>query len=461
MQVGELVDFGPVASALAKGDSNQTILEARGTGTGQGRAERRAAKLALSAWVATESQCVIESLASRDQATGELLFEAQGQADLQLARGCVAKLWRKMAADGRRTSRTTLADAVGDGVLALALWRAGAGEGNAAQVCWRAVVQSVSSDQFGDGDTVNACTIQDDWLWPVVLDREDKRERVARRLIERAQARRVERLLGRIDALQRLGGRGRRAGAIVRVGRAAALLLRGAGLDEAARRAGYTDKGRVRGVDQLLRAARRLGIRVLTLRDGRGGDTLSSTFRTGGAPHPDAYVTTALAPRESLDDLATAASESQRSARADCAALQGGLACPSRRQVAPWWIGLVRQARAERSRVCGALVLWRRAPDALDAVANAFGEAATARREAVEAARVKIHADNIANGWRPWAPRPIGPRLPMLPAQSQFFAGVPVLSRVRAMVPKRDAVLTRADGKAAALRWARAAVAQA
>lgn len=213
--------------------------------------------------VPVEAMTIRQALASSEQATGPLLLEAQGQADLVLARACVRKLVARMAADGRPVSDTTKEDAIAAACLSLTEWRqrGDIGERLAARVAWRAVVDEVTADCFGDSIPVH--TVADDWLWFNRAQGDESRiERAARYKVERLAKTRHARLLRRLVNLP--PGRGKRKEAIERVGRAAVFLLQGERLDTAAAIAGFkasgTGRGAVRPGDRLVQAVKRLGL---------------------------------------------------------------------------------------------------------------------------------------------------------------------------------------------------------
>src|ERR1043166_6013539 len=94
------------------------------------------------------------ALQSRFIPAGPLLHECQGQQTLATAKRQAARLAGGMSKAGRGMSDTSQADAVGAGAAAVVAWRNGAeldgGERGAAGVSWRAVVQSVAFDWFGE-----------------------------------------------------------------------------------------------------------------------------------------------------------------------------------------------------------------------------------------------------------------------------------------------------------------------
>lgn len=212
--------------------------------------------------VPVEAMSIAQALASREQAAGALLLEAQGQLDIALARACMRKLVARMAADGRPVSDTTQADAVAAGCMALVQWRANGGEGErlAARVAWRAVVDEISADCLGDAIPVH--TVDDDWLWFNRAQGDESRlERAARLSVERLAKTRHARLLRRMANLP--PGRGKRKEAIERTGRAAVFLLQGERLDTAAAMAGFktkTDRKTGGAGDRLVEAVKRIGL---------------------------------------------------------------------------------------------------------------------------------------------------------------------------------------------------------
>jgi hypothetical protein len=252
---------------------------------------------------------------------GPLLTECQGQLDLAEARGQAARLAASMARDGREMSDTSEAEAVGAGCLAVVAWRNGqdvAGvEIGARGVCWRAIVQSVARDSFGesielwrenDGEGGADCfdSLTGSALpLPRLLGDASRAERAARLLFERARAKRPGLLARRIEAIKAKGGRGRRAASVDRVHRAAVLLLHGESIDKAASAAGFKASGQPGrqfkpAGDQFAQAVRRLGFRFrLNLRQGDpkerkpGGGVfvpMSSATAQALSFHPSALV---------------------------------------------------------------------------------------------------------------------------------------------------------------------------
>jgi hypothetical protein len=215
-----------------------------------------------------EARSISSALASVEQAAGSLLLECQGQFDLQLAERCVRKLDARMQADGReRLNDAILRDAIGAGVLALAVWRStgrgadGAGESLAARVAWRAVVLSISADSFGDSVALHS--VSDDWLFAQALPRESRVERLVRWQVERFALGRSALLVRRVEAIKAQGGSGRRAQAVDRVGHAARLMLAGDNVDTAAERAGYKSSCRTSAANRLARAMRACGVGIV------------------------------------------------------------------------------------------------------------------------------------------------------------------------------------------------------
>jgi hypothetical protein len=248
------------------------------------------------------------ALASGEHPHGELLRECQGHADFRLVEHCLNKLCAKMRGAGRIVERPKAEtvtvrdnanrrfsrqrevggdewrDARAAGLLALTLWRAtgkgadGEPETAAARVAWRAIVKALSTDAFGDSVSIE--TLQEDWLWHNAEQRDESYwERVARRAVEVQATTRQLRLARRMANLP--GGRGRRAGVIEKITRAATLLLDGFLLDEAAAAAGFNARGDGRGkhgaADTLIQACKRLG---LIVRTGNGGQQFTARMNT-------------------------------------------------------------------------------------------------------------------------------------------------------------------------------------
>ena len=219
------------------------------------------------------------ALSSVAMPCGYLLHEAQGQGVLDMARKQAAKLRQSMRRDGRKMSDTTEQEAVAAGAGAVVRWRNGedcdGAEHGAAGVCWRAIVQSVAQDSFGESiedwrgqdddgaDTFDTLTGSALPL-PSLVGDGSRSERASRLLFERARAKRGDLLARRIESLKAKGGRGKRAELIDKIHRAAILLLHGETVDNAATGAGFKGSERygVGAGDRLMRAVRRLGFRV-------------------------------------------------------------------------------------------------------------------------------------------------------------------------------------------------------
>jgi hypothetical protein len=245
------------------------------------------------------------ALSSVAMPCGYLLQEAQGQQVLNMARAMAARLRRSMARDGRKMSDTTEQEAIAAGAGAVVVWRNGqacdgAGHG-AAGVCWRAIVQSVAQDSFGE--SIEEWRGQDEEgadTWdslagsalplPSLIGDGSRSERASRLLFERARAKRGDLLARRIESLKAKGGRGKRAELIDKIHRAAILLLHGESVDNAATGAGFRGSERhgIGSGDRLMQAVRRLGFRVrFNLRQvetkeraGAGGASLPMTAAT-------------------------------------------------------------------------------------------------------------------------------------------------------------------------------------
>ena len=252
---------------------------------------------------------------SDERAAGPLLLEVQGQSDLRLALSSSRKLSKRMTGAGAVVSPEQIQDATGAGVVALGVWRVtgkgsdGEPERLAARVAWRAVVQSMSADRFGDSIPLDS--INDSWLWHHAEqgyngdgrgDSASRRERVASYLVERAArggvfASPVQFTIGFADGrLTEFGERqtqvitlpagavvssrqaqlskrmsrlpvrrGKRGQVIERVTNCASLMLDGFRLDEAATAAGFKgrgDKSRHSSGDTFCQALRRLGFEI-------------------------------------------------------------------------------------------------------------------------------------------------------------------------------------------------------
>lgn len=212
-----------------------------------------------------------------ERPAGELLQSVQAQLDLQLCKSCARKLKGRMAADGHDITQEMLADGIQAGALALAQWRAGAGDATeimAARVAWRAIVHELSQDRFGD--SVQIESVSDDWLWHNAQTKQESRqERAARLFVERAAFQRQSRLQARLASLP--GGRGKRQAVIDKVGNAAAMLLQGERLDTAAAMAGFKGHGRTKAADRLIQAVKRIGLLSKT---GTGGQQFTARMST-------------------------------------------------------------------------------------------------------------------------------------------------------------------------------------
>jgi hypothetical protein len=221
------------------------------------------------------------ALSSVAMPCGYLLHEAQGQGVLDMARKQAAKLRQSMRRDGRKMSDTTEQEAIAAGAGAVVRWRNGedcdGAEHGAAGVCWRAIVQSVAQDSFGESiedwrgqdddgadsfDTLTGSALP----LPSLVGDGSRSERASRLLFERARAKRGDLLARRIESLKAKGGRGKRGELIDKIHRAAILLLHGESVDNAATGAGFKPYGSgrhaVRAGDSLMQAFRRLGFRV-------------------------------------------------------------------------------------------------------------------------------------------------------------------------------------------------------
>ena len=214
-----------------------------------------------------EAMPIKTACASVERAAGSLLLEVQGQSDLQLCRNYSRKLAGRMSGAGAVVSPEQIQDATGAGCVALGVWRAtgkgsdGEPERLASRVAWRAVVQSMSADRFGE--SISLDTISDDWLWHNAEPTcQSRAERAAQLWVERAADQRQARLAVRMSRLP--GGRGKRGQVIERVTNCAALLLDGFRLDEAASAAGFKGgKARHRSAgDTFCQALRRLGFEI-------------------------------------------------------------------------------------------------------------------------------------------------------------------------------------------------------
>ena len=203
-----------------------------------------------------------EELASRAIPKGELLREAQGQLDLKLARACARRLKAKIESNGGKVNEQTERDAVGSGVLAVALWRTGAGdEPRAARVCWRAVERDISGDIYGG--SVEVSSVSESWLAEnaepsavlCVAGIETRGDKATRFLAERGRARRAREVFPRLADLTP-NASARRMELVERIGRACLLILGGDSLDAAALAAGFKGDTKHPAGTRLARAVR-------------------------------------------------------------------------------------------------------------------------------------------------------------------------------------------------------------
>ena len=286
-----------------------------------------------------ECQTVGQLLRSGERPAGPLLQAVQACLDRDLCEWAAYHLNAKMVGDGRESLWqrdegkgagwcATMADAIGDGVQALALWRAGlglvrddsgadavtlgasggvcaawvktvAGAGVsyklvtlAARVAWRAVGDSVARDTFGE--TPAQAAMARDWMiWA----------NDARAWRGLSPEQRAQRRLVAVNAMRDklASGRGRRAALADKVKHAALLMLNGTSADDAAAAAGFKAcprRGRSGAISSSMRMAaalRRAGVRVMSKR---------------------------IAWAQAQDEFEAA---SQRGAKADLARLWGGL----------------------------------------------------------------------------------------------------------------------------------------
>lgn len=207
-------------------------------------------------------QSMGEELASRAVPVSPLLREVQGQHDLRLAQACARRLVAKIKANGGKVNKDSEADAASAGVLALAEWRAGAGdEPRAARVCWRAVSADISQDIYGDG--VELSGVSDGWLmeaveplaFACVSGIETRNDKAARWLAERGAARRAAKVFPALERYASGAGQRRRELAD-RIGRACLLLIGGESLDAAALAVGFKGTKTHPAGTQLARACR-------------------------------------------------------------------------------------------------------------------------------------------------------------------------------------------------------------
>lgn len=301
------------AFSRAENFSNHTN-RARGTGTGlvsvfdalAGAGIKVSAPSSRRIALGSEAMTIAQALASVEQPCGTLLLECQGVRDLALAQSCVSKLAKRMQADGREVNDDTRADAIAASAYALTVWRhTGTGpdgqpETLAGRVAWRAAVKEISRDTFGDSIQIH--TVSDDWLWwNAAQGSESRAERAARFWVERAAKLRQKSLIRRLASMP--AGRGKRAETIERIGNAAAMLLTGETLDNAAAMAGFkgNDKSRVKPGDRFKHACKRIGLAVGQF-DARTSTRFhvpivreEKTWGAGMGPHPE-YVPQFLSP---------------------------------------------------------------------------------------------------------------------------------------------------------------------
>ena len=298
-----------------------------------------------------ECQSVGELLRSGERPAGPLLQAVQAGLDRELCEWSAYHLNAKMVGDGRESLWqrergqaagwcATMADAIGDGVQALALWRAGlclvrdsgadvitlgepggvcaawvkavapvavpasestaqavagywAGQAGAvkvacklasmaARVAWRAVGDSVARDMFGE--TPAQARMARDWMiWATA----------ARDLPELSAEQRAQRRLVAVEAMRAklASGRGRRAAFADKVKQAVLLMLNGASADDAAAAAGFKPcprrgrSGAISSSHRMAAALRRAGVRVMSKRAvwAQAQDEFEAASQRGGA----------------------------------------------------------------------------------------------------------------------------------------------------------------------------------
>ncbi|HVM51261.1 MAG TPA: hypothetical protein VMU04_24740 [Candidatus Acidoferrum sp.] len=224
---------------------------------------------------------------------GPLLQAAQAQLDLARAKRQAKRLVASMTRNGAQVGNAVEPDAIGDACNALQTWRNLIGPKQLESpglISWRACVESVAKrDLYGESISLweapwshlDAQGYCDSGAWdsltgsalplPQLTGDASRADRASRLLYERARAKRPALLARRIDALKQ-GQNGRRLEAIDRLHRACILMLHGQSLDGAAQAVGYHASGQgrhaVKAGDVLLKAARRIGLRVaFTQRD--------------------------------------------------------------------------------------------------------------------------------------------------------------------------------------------------
>ena len=281
-----------------------------------------------------ECQTVGQLLRSGERPAGPLLQAVQASLDRDLCEWSAYHLNAKMVADGRESLWqrdegkgagwcATMADAISDGVQALALWRAGLGlvredsgadvvtlgesggvcaawvksvapmdtgaasvsyklASTAARVAWRAVVDSVARDTLGE--TPAQAAMARDWVewasgardWRGLTSEQRARRRLAS----------VEVMRDKLAS-----GRGRRAALADKVKQAALLMLNGTSADEAAAAAGFKASagggrsGRTSASLRLAAALRRAGLPVTAKRGAwaQAQDEFEAASRRGAA----------------------------------------------------------------------------------------------------------------------------------------------------------------------------------
>jgi len=286
---------------------------AAGVGAGAVAAALAAAGVVVSSarrTLGAESQNLGQLLKSGERPAGPLLQAVQAQLDRELCEWCAFNLNAKMVRDGRESLWlrddgrgagwcATMADAISDGLQALAMWRAGqtlarddsgadvlalgelggvcavwvktvAGDAvkvklstTAARIAWRAVVESVARDTFGE--TPAQAAFARAWVewssgardWRGLTPEQRARRRLAS----------VESMRDKLAS-----GRGRRAALADKVKHAALLMLNGTSADEAAAAAGFKASdargrsGRTTAAQRLASSLRRAGLPVTATR---------------------------------------------------------------------------------------------------------------------------------------------------------------------------------------------------
>jgi len=286
---------------------------AAGVGAGAVAAALAAAGVVVSSarrTLGAESQNLGQLLKSGERPAGPLLQAVQAQLDRELCEWCAFNLNAKMVRDGRESLWlrddgrgagwcATMADAISDGLQALAMWRAGqtlarddsgadvlalgelggvcavwvktvAGDAvkvklstTAARIAWRAVVESVARDTFGE--TPAQAAFARAWVewssgardWRGLTPEQRARRRLAS----------VESMRDKLAS-----GRGRRAALADKVKHAALLMLNGTSADEAAAAAGFKASdargrsGRTTAAQRLASSLRRAGLPVMATR---------------------------------------------------------------------------------------------------------------------------------------------------------------------------------------------------